>query len=470
MSNMHTAIRKTLSGCDPVLVIFIFFLLFSPPVIPQINTALFAAVYAGIRLITKYRKELFSALNQSGILRFSISIAVFLVYIATITITNYAVSGESVQIMHYVKLWYRFFLIVPVLMVCSLFICIRAKEREYSLYNLAMCFVQATMIQFVLALLALLIPQVKDFFISVIYSNTGDSYLNIPWVMARRGFGFSNSFVDSFGFGMGIIAVLPLFFLKEKRQWTICLVPCLIFVSFVNVRTGLIIAVIGLVVALPSIILAFAKMSLRGKQKAVVSVIVAILITVLLIALVFFCNPLTIQWILGDVVDMFCSVFKIPTDIFEWESSTPGETGTIGDWLQPDSDTTTSDILFSERFWNLPSGWTLLFGSGHTIYEADGYQNSDVGYVNDLWLGGIIGCLLLYGAFTMLFISAFRSSRDWGTRSLVIFLILSILVFQVKANAIMFNAGLNTLLPLTFFICYSNSGGNSVCRMRRKSA
>ena len=56
------------------------------------------------------------------------------------------------------------------------------------------------MLQFGLVFISLVIPAVKAAFIAFIYKNTGDIYLGTPWVMERRGFGFSNSFVDSFGF------------------------------------------------------------------------------------------------------------------------------------------------------------------------------------------------------------------------------------------------------------------------------
>lgn len=458
MGTIQDRFRKYIAGCDVTLVIFIFFLLFAPPIIPQINTALFAAVYAGVMLLVKYRKDLLSALKASGMLRFAIGIGIFLAYIGAITVINWVV-GERVQLMHYIKLWYRFLMIVPVLLVCCLFICLRARELNYTVYDLGMCFVYATLIQFLLALLALVIPEVKDFFISIIYANTGDEYLGIAWVTARRGFGFSNSFVDSFGFGMGIIAALPLFFIKEKRLYNLYFVPCLLLVSFLNVRTGLILAALGCVIALPSMIRAFLKMDTRGKTKTVITVVAVILLLVLLIGLVLVCNPVTVRWILGDVVDMFVSIADIPVDEYpEYTENT---------WLQPDSDTTTADTLFSPRFWNLPSGWTVLFGSGHTIYGADGYENSDVGYVNDLWLGGLVGCLLLYGAFALLFIQAFRCNKSWGTRSLILFFIVSILVFQVKANAIMFNAGLNTILPLTFYICFCTTSEERKCLLKK---
>lgn len=110
--------------------------------------------------------------------------------------------------------------------------------------------------------------------------------------------------------------------------------------------------------------------------------------------------------------------------------------------------------MFSGRSWNIPTGRILLFGSGHTIYGADGYANSDVGYVNDLWMGGIVGTILLYLAFGILFVKAFQNAQANWVRLLVLLFAASMLVFQVKANAIMFNAGMVVILPTLFLVIF----------------
>ena len=427
-------------------IIFIFFLLFSPPIIPQINTALIAAVVAAVLLATKYRASVISTIKKMQMNKFVIAMFGFFAYVAIIACLNIFVLGEKVQFMHYVKLGYRFFLIIPILMICVLYICIRSKELNYSIYNLAICFVIATMIQFLLTLIALLFPNVKDFFVSIMYANTGDSYLNIPWVMDRRGFGFCNTFVDSFGFGMGIIACLPLFFVKKNNWKMVYFIPCLILVSLVNVRTGLVMAGMGLVISIPIVFSAFIKAERNYKIKAIKTIVISLGILAAFVLLVAHCNRVTLNWIMGDVNSVI-------------EATVPNAEEIIIE-VESDSQTTTADTLFSDRFWNIPPIGTLILGSGHTIYGAEGYPNSDVGYINDLWLGGVIGCLLLYGAFAGLFTRAFKSTKEKNIKLLIIYLALSILVFQIKANAIMFNAGLNTIIPILFYICYCRGEKN----------
>ena len=436
--------------CDLPLLMLIFFMLFAPPIIPEVNTAMLAAFVVGIVMLVRHKKEIIPMFKQSGMMIFCALMIVFFMYLAITTLVNFAV-GERVQLMHYVTLWYRFFLIVPVLLICCLYICIRGKKLNYSPYDLGMQFVYATMIQFLLALLALLIPAVKDWFVDVIYANTGAYYLDIQWIMLRRGFGFTNSFVDSFGFGMGIIAALPLFFIKKNRLKILYFIPCAIFISLVNVRTGLIMSGLGLVFCLPVII----KILIKEKLRLVAAASGALLVLVGFVALVQVRNPITISWILGDMAS-FTEQTPPQGNLTEDPDDLPDSNDDQKNPHFNDANSTTAENLFSEGFWNFPSGVSLIFGTGHTVYEAEGYSHSDVGYVNDLWMAGIIGSLLLYAAFAYVLWNAAKGSAA-NIKWLILFFAVSIVLFQVKANAFMFNAGLNTILPLCFFIRLFNA-------------
>ncbi len=421
---------------------FLFLLLFGPPVIPQVNTGLLACLGACVLLVLRYRGELCDTVRRSGAGRFSLLLLVFFGYLAVITPVSALLFHERVQTMHYITQWYRFFLIFPCLTGASLYICLRARELRYTPERLGMCFVWAACAQFVLALAALLIPPLKEAFVAAIYRATGAPYLDIEWVMQRRGFGYSNSFVDSFGWGMGIVAALPFFAVSQKRFRPVLLVPVVLFISILNVRTGLVIAFLGAVASLPHLLKTFLACDKRDKKKAIRTTAASLLIFFLLIATVFAFNKVTLRWIAGDVLSF----------IDEMEPEQPGEEDTTHVKLS-DSETTTAETLFSDRFWNLPPAGILLFGSGHSIFGAEGYPNSDVGYINDLWLGGVVGCLPLYGAFAVLFLTAFRRSAELKRKLLTVFLAAGFALFQVKANAIMFCAGLNVMLPLLFYLC-----------------
>lgn len=440
---MQAVLRRwnRVGGYRLSLIVFLFFLLFSPPLIPSVNTGMLAAVLATVLLLVRYRGQIFSVCKQSGILQFAACFGLFLLYLAVVTLINTVLVGERVQPLHYLTLWYRLFLICPLLLAASAYLCLRFRELGCSFGKMVGHWLAAVLLQFVLVLVSLLVPQIKQTFTALIYQNTGDAYLNIPWVMARRGFGFANSFVDSFGWGMGLIAVLPLFWVRKHNPWPVLLSPIFLFVSLVNARTGLVILLIGLPLVAVYLIKAYRHSTIRQKKRLAMALFVALVLLVVLCAIIYFANPITLQWIVGDLISF------VPQ-----EGAPPALQEVLEQWSD-DAQTTTAEVLFSAGFWNLPTGLPLLFGTGHTLYAAAGYPHSDVGYVNDLWMVGLVGCLLLYGGFFLLFRRALQATVSHRQKMLVLFLGISMAVFQIKANAISFCAGLNVTLPLLFLLC-----------------
>ena len=53
--------------------------------------------------------------------------------------------------------------------------------------------------------------------------------------------------------------------------------------------------------------------------------------------------------------------------------------------------------LTSSNFWNFPSFPRIICGTGHSLYEAQGYHYSDVGYINELWIDRRFLCGNRYG-------------------------------------------------------------------------
>lgn len=117
---------------------------------------------------------------------------------------------------------------------------------------------------------------------------------------------------------------------------------------------------------------------------------------------------------------------------------------------------TDSVSKLTNTMWFLPESLFLLFGTGHTVYEATGYSHSDIGYVNDLWLGGLIGSLLLYIPFIYMFLKAFRSKYHQLDRILVVFLLLSFFIANIKTVIISYNVGTSVTMLLVFFVIFND--------------
>src|SRR5699024_10427956 len=60
--------------------------------------------------------------------------------------------------------------------------------------------------------------------------------------------------------------------------------------------------------------------------------------------------------------------------------------------------------ITERNVYELPKGLGLLFGTGNRTMGGANYLgvSSDVGYINDIWLGGILFSLIIYGLFVFI--------------------------------------------------------------------
>ena len=104
-------------------------------------------------------------------------------------------------------------------------------------------------------------------------------------------------------------------------------------------------------------------------------------------------------------------------------------------WLMIGFNEVTSLIFQGEKKGNIsqlmgnhlqfPNGIKLIFGQGHRIFgeygKTSGYHPSDIGYVNDLFLGGVVYVLILYPAILDFVInrSSWRLISDPSKKSFI---------------------------------------------------
>ena len=226
-------------------------------------------------------------------------------------------------------------------------------------------FIKAGVIQAVIVLITLLFPSIKQILVDIMYTNTGDQLLNTPWITSRRFFGFANSMLDLFGFGTGLLAVLPLFYSEKHGKKYLLLVPFLLLVPLLNSRSGLIVFAIGLGIW-------FVRL-LKGKDyKFFIKISLTFLVLfAVLIALLFVLSPNTLDWIISD----------------------------LGSFIGLGEGTATT--LFSKDFWTLPPIESWLIGKGYSVsgyseFQVSGIAHSDVGYINEFWKAGILGLITIY--------------------------------------------------------------------------
>ncbi len=412
------------------LTIYLFFFLFSPPLIPHINFIFILTLYSLFMLIKNY-KIIKEVIYRSTLNKFIVGILIFLCYWIIIIILNFFL-GNSVNWFHYVRNAYSFFLFFPVTIICVLYVIVECQKNKFTLDDLIKYFIFAGMIQAALVLLSLVFPSIKNFFVEIMYLNTGNNLLNTPWLTQRRFYGFSNSMLDLFGLGTGLIAALALFYSFHKNIKYIFLFPVLLMVPLFNARTGLVIAFVGVIFVILYLVTNLKKGSSISIIK-ILSIIFTFIILALVVLLASIFFPETFDWISKS--------FKTYLDVFS------GNTNGKADAF----------LLFSSNFWMLPPFPEIIFGTGYSLYEATGFAHSDVGYINDIWCTGILGTIILYYTFGRVCYKAFKSSTKKIFAYMIVYFVVSIMLFLVKGRIWVYSPAMAVILTILFYTIYLNS-------------
>lgn len=278
--------------------------------------------------------------------------------------------------------------------------------------------------QFVIAMFALVNPAFRSWTLQMMTKDTNAYLMNTPWLLERRFYGLSNNLLDLFGFGMGIIATIALFYASAENKKKILLaVPLLLVVSVLNSRTGILIFVIGVLVWLAGLMIA-KKINVA---KIIIYTVSSVLVIFLGIQLVAHFSPHTLEWIQND--------FK--------------------SFIDPDSTVGTATEIYSDDFWALPDGYQILVGSGHNAsaysnYKVEDQVYTDNGYMNEIWKVGIIG-LVVYLVLNFFIIRQCYIDDDKVLYKIMyVFFGIAMAVFLVKGSLIGYNPG--NVIIYTLFI------------------
>ncbi len=318
-----------------------------------------------------------------------------------------------------------------------------SRAKKISVDDLLKVVFYAIVLQLLCVTGAFLVSAIKDFFIWLMQINGNWS---ARWTENRaddfRMFGFAKSLVDTFGFGMGILSTVPwilAYRLKDLRYLSV--LPVIFFAIFVNARTGIVIMGVASIIFLTLFIVerrhfftATGKLSKQNRY-----------------ALAAFCLALVLM-VLGATSFInkggyfATSLWRDMGGYTRFVLSGGNITTTRG---------TQASTNFSHEFWATPPDPVqLLIGAGQSVYGPDSAQDSssDVGYINNIWLFGLIGTAALH-ILAVVMLWKYRLNGAYG-KAFAISCILGIFLFQIKASAFWSaNLGISSVL-LVYFIGY----------------
>ena len=192
---------------------------------------------------------------------------------------------------------------------------------------------------------------------------------------------------------------------KDKKYCVY--IPFLIFIILVNGRTGIAVMLIGTVVAFCYMFVNKVRVVKLIKYTIILSIVACFSIMSLKVI-----SPTTYEW-LNDGIQEIVKLF------------TTGEKE--GNFK-----------VLIDNMWFLPQGIGMIFGEGHGVYAGEGkifgVRSSDIGYVNDLFMGGLVYVGILYGSYIKFLLSKTISRSKTEISKINKSISLSFIAMLVAAN------------------------------------
>lgn len=413
------------------LSVFLFMFIFMPPIFPYINILYILDVFAVIAIVTKYKSEYLLICTNKTISWFKNTFFIFSVVTIMHNILDWTI-GEQLEVNEYIVNIYRIVGVEVLIIACSVYVVCYCLKNNLDFKQLCSCFMYAGLVQSIFAVIMVISPSAKTFFNNLFVMHTYGSIENSgikSWIFNERLYGFANVLYDGFGYGTGIIAGIAIWLMLEEKKINIkyvLYVLVLIIVPVLNSITGFFIALLAVILKGGQII----------KNKGIK--FNSLIYCVLLIAsaaggLLILNNRAT-----AAINRLFSNIMAI---------------------LGKNDQITSYSNLMRPSYWILPTGIIDKFiGTGHTIYTTTQFGHSDVGYINMIWMVGIIGCIWLYSIFIIPIYTEYRKSETDLKKSILLFLIIAFLFFELKGIGVAINTGMPIIITLMYMAALEEEG------------
>ena len=325
------------------------------------------------------------------------------------------------------------FLLLTEVLVSSLFFVVLYlewfhKKKSAPLDFFLLGIIIITVAQGLISLIGMLDPKFNKYINNILlfYQKTYNFGINY------RGFGMSDDYFFTMPVVQGMGIVCCLYFAYQKKYFYIFLVPLLLLSISFNARIGFTPVVIFM---LASVVFFFKKSDIKIR-----TILIFFAVTV---AVVLLFNP-DIFWKskLNQGVSFGYSFFDVTAKFI---------------FSNKNDETANYSVLRDMVFF--PENSQLLFGTGESIFYNT-HKNSDIGYINQLFYGGILYLLLQFTVLFIAFYHTYKSLNDnpenLKVKVFTVVTFLTFLICNIKGYFFLVKPGLR-LVFLIFFIVYFTS-------------
>lgn len=272
--------------------------------------------------------------------------------------------------------------------------------------------------------IAFLNPAIKEFLVGVMYANGVDK-IN-AYLLSVRFYGFAHYLTSTTAIIQSVLAVIALWMALEYSNKYFIYVPLLLFSSVLNARSSLIIIASGV------ILIAIYKVNFKNKKMWKELLLISVLVF------------LFARFVLPQL-RLLESWTWIQSGIDEISAFLQGDEIGYFEYLK-------NSIFLPEKTYQ------LLLGTGHAIFR--GSIVSDVGYLNDIWMIGIIltGCLYIF--FIRVIMNDYRKHAK-SVRFIQIFLVATFLIYNIKGIVIGNNEIVRFCILMTVVVYFLSTNNKS---------
>lgn len=367
--------------------------------------------------MTKYHKRLIQILKSPELFVF-ITLA-FFTTIYSLVLSFGPLGADNI------KLSYPYAVVIFELVPCAIFISFVLLETKINPNKLYDIILIMGMLQVACVILTMIVPELRDqILLSSGVEALQDNFIGIDRVFRIYGLARGYTFAMPLFQGLCIIIAYILGSYKSSKYYL--LIPFFVVSIAVNAR----IALVSLLIA-PCVIFFFKFKKQWIKQIA----------SILLIFFSFLILRAIVQYKAEDSSSFNTWVWLDQgiEDLIDFKNGETSETGNV--------------YALTDRMWFAPNSiheW--IFGTGEYVFGKS-YQSSDIGYVINLYYGGLVFSLLLYLSYLFLLMKYY--TNDIIQKNISVSLIVYLFIANCKGNVFMSNEIINgSMLMIVFSIAF----------------
>ncbi len=386
--------KQASKASNTFLIIYLFLYVFQPAFLP-IKMVQFLTVFniVGILFFCASSRKLVISKDISKTIK---GYAPFLLYVVVSIPAHllFGTSGDAIlaNIINLVLM--MVYLITALLFLMGLY-----KRHGYSLIRFDEALIIICIIQLVCVIVAYLFPGIREFFNGFTLRNSNETlYINALNLYQGRSYGLAENLFD----GLGCISalIISLAFCKglEKKNTKLNIISIvMMIIPLLNSRTGLIMAIIGVLLSL------LFYQDNKHRMRTILYIILVILIAIAFVYGYQYLPEETKKWF-GRGLNETLVLLK------EGRLTGVYEELLVNDFIIPDR---------------------VLIGMGASP-EMLGFGNVDNGYVQFLWRYGLIGIIMFLVPYISMFLRVKKQSRNMNTKCICIVFIVLFFVYMFK--------------------------------------